>query len=236
MSSMRAKPIRYLIALVLVLSALGFAGARLRKQNNWPKPKPFTLVSATYRVGGDGRRVLESTSTMFARNCSSWREIRVFAKTEKVEQSVAKDGNIYDIVNGKLEWASRATPVDEPEVPPSEYFKGFVRTERLFGLTAYVARAEFGPGQWGEFWNTQETLGIPLKTHISRQGGKFQEVTEPLSLTFGDIPDSMFDNLDLPVSFDRASILLKAAERAGQQEFVDQTRALIEQEKKRKEQ
>jgi hypothetical protein len=236
MPSIRAKPIRYLTALVLVLAALGFAGAKLRRQQNWPKPRPFTLVSTTYRVASDGSRTLESSATKFVRSSATWREITVFPKTEKVQQTVAKDGSIYDIVNGKLEWASASVPADEPEVPPTQYFADFVRTDRLFGLTAYVTRSDLGPGKWNEFWHTAETREVPLKMQISRQGGRFQQITEPISLTFGNIPDSVFDGLDLPISFDRANVLLKAAERAGHQEYVDQTRALIEQEKKRKEQ
>jgi hypothetical protein len=236
MPGIRQKPIRYLIVLLLVAAALGFAGARLRRQQSWPKAKPFTLVSATYQVAGDGTRVLESTTTKFVRNSASWRQIMVLAKTEKVQQSVAKDGGIYDIVGGKLEWASPAVLEEEPEVPPTEYFKGFVRTERLFGLTAYVARSDFGPGEWGETWYTQETLGTPLKMYVNLKSGKFQRVTEPMSLTFGDIPDNIFDGLDLPVSFDRAGVLLKAAERAGHQEYVDQTKAQMETEKKRRNQ
>ena len=226
------KPFRYFIIGLLGLGLVVIGSTAFRKRH-YPTSKPFTLVSAIYIVGKDGNRVLASISTKFVRNSAVWKEVKVDAKTQKVQQTIAKDGNIYDIVNGKLEWLSKAAPTDEPQVSPTEYYTQLNRTEKLFGLTAYVTHMDMGSDGYEEEWYTLETGAIPLKIHLSLHEGKSQRIVEPLSLAFGEISDDVLESPDLPISFDRINALLKDAEKAGHREYVDQMRTSIEEEKKK---
>jgi len=226
------KPFRLFIIGLLGLGLVFLASSAFRKRHN-PTSKPFTLVSAIYEVGSDGKQELKSISTKFVRTSVAWKEVTANKMPLQAHQTIAKDGSIYEIVNGKLEWLSNTAPYEEPTVPPTEYYEDFVRTEKLFGLTAYVTHMDMGPDRYEEEWHTLETGAIPLRIHLSLQGGKSQIITEPISLTFGDIPDSVLEGPDLPISFDRINTLLKAAEKAGQHEYVDQTKATIEEEKKK---
>jgi hypothetical protein len=229
------KKLRYFAIGFVALGLVVLAASAFRKHRN-PTSKPFTLVSATYIVGKDGTRVLASISTKFVRDSAVWREVTVDAKTQQVRETVTKDGNIYEVVSGKLEWVSKTAPTDEPEVAPTEYYTQLARTEKLFGLTTYVTHMDMGDGGWEEEWHALETGSTLLKIHLSLHEGKSQRIVEPLSLTFGDIPDSILNSPELPISFDRINALLKAAEKAGHQEYVDQMKANIEEEKKKNQQ
>jgi len=226
------KPFKYFITGLLGLGLVFIALTAFRTRHP-PTSKPFTLVSALYEIGKDGKQALKSISTKFVRTSVVWKEVVVNKKTQQAYQTIAKDGSIYEVVNGKLEWLSNTAPYVELTVPPTEYYEDFVRTEKLFGLTAYVTHMDMGNDGYEEEWHTLETGAIPLRTHLNLHGGKSQVITEPISLTFGDIPDSVLEGPDLPISFDRINMLLKAAEKAGQHEYADQTRATIEEEKKK---
>lgn len=223
---------KFIIIVFISLGLILLAFTAFRKRS-YPKSKPFTLVSACYEVGNDGKPVLQSISTKFVRNSGVWKEITVNKKTEEAHQRITKDGSLYDVINGKLQWLSTIAPEDEPIVPPTEYFADVVRTEKLFGLTVYVTHMDMGRDGFEEEWHTLETGRIPIKTHMSLHGGKSQVINEPISLTFGDIPDSLLESPDLPISYDYIHTILRAAEKAGHHEFVDQTKATIEEEKKK---
>jgi hypothetical protein len=67
----------------------------------------------------------------------------------------------------------------------SEYF---VRTEQLFGLTAYVYRYKVGDGVVVERWLSTKTGFIPLKQIIEEPNGEVN-ITETANLEFREVSD-----------------------------------------------
>jgi hypothetical protein len=89
-------------------------------------------------------------------------------------------------------------------------------------LTAYVLRHDIDAHNWGEFYYAPETGQVPLK--IVLIGGSSETTVEPMSLTFGDIPDSVFNSPATPVSYDRVQKLISDAEQDGKHEYADALR------------
>jgi CheY-like chemotaxis protein len=134
----------------------------------------------------------------------------------------------YEVGTKKQEWLSRA--IDENEVWSLDELRShpqFVRTEQLLGLQVYVFRNEISAQDWSEMWFVPETGRIPLKIHTSYDGGKEQHVVEPISLSFGEIPDSVFDGPTLPVSFERVQELIKAADEQAGHEYAEAIRRSV---------
>lgn len=227
---------KFTIAL-LILGVFVFLGAifRWQKQEIPVGRRSFTLTSVTYRIENNGPKIIDSYTTKFVRNGGRWKEIMVNADTQAVRTTLAKDGNTYEVKNDKQEWVSQATTEQEAneQVWTLESIRSnpeIVRTEQIFGVTAYVSHHQVNSETWGEFWYAPETGEVPLKIHTSSTGGRMQRIVEPIALTFGDVPDTVVEGPNLPVSFERIKQHLAYAEKQGHAESVDRIRRIVEQE------
>jgi hypothetical protein len=219
------KHLRYFAPIVLVFGIMVYLGAMSARRKVAVQRRPFTVTTATFRIVNDRAPVLEYVATRFVRSPGNWKEIRTDVKSQTVRTQVAKDGNQYEVGAKKQEWLARA--IDENEVWSFDELRShpqFVRAEQLLGLQVYVFRHEISAQDWDEMWFAPETGRIPLKIHTSYDGGKEQHIVEPMSLSFGEIPDSVFDGPTLPVSFERVQELIKAADEQGGREYAEAMR------------
>ncbi|MFY9554575.1 MAG: hypothetical protein WAV20_11870 [Blastocatellia bacterium] len=229
------KHFRNFSLIVLVLGAIVYLGAVFGTRKVVVQKLPFTLTTATFRIVNDRAPVLEHVTNRFVRSPGNWKEIRTDVKSQTVRTQVAKDGNQYEVGTEKQEWLSRAIAenevwsLDELRTHPQ-----FVRTEQLLGLQVYVFRNEISAQDWGEMWFAPETGRIPLKIHTSYDGGKEQHIVEPISLNFGEIPDSVFDGPTLPVSFERVQELIKTADEQGGHEYAEAMRRSLTEAQRKK--
>jgi hypothetical protein len=154
--------------------------------------------------------------------------LRTDIKTQTVRTQIAKDDSVYQLDSGKKEWKSKAAQDDWTWTAEAlRSHPQLVETEELFGLTTYKLRTTIGQDGWADFSYAVETGKIPLKIHITYKNRGDQEIVEPMSLTFGEIPDSVFNGPDMPVSFDRIQKLVQSAEEQGQHEYAEALRRSI---------
>ena len=223
------KLLRYLSLTVLSIGVLVYVGSILAKRQTGVQRRPFILTTASFKIISNGPPILEHISTRFARSSSYWKEVSTDIKSQTVSTKVAKEGNVYEVGAKKKEWLSTAANQDDLMTPENlRNHPQFARTEQLLGLTTYVHRHSISPEDWSEMWFAPETGRVPLKIHINLEAGRQQNIVEPLSLTFGDIPDNVFEGPDLPTSFSQIEKLIESAEKQGHHEFAESMRRSIE--------
>ncbi len=210
------KTLRYFALGILTVGMVMYVSNIFAKRKVNIERHPFTLTTAKFRIINNGPPLLEYVATRFARTSSYWKEIRTDVRSQTIRTQEAKEGGIYDVGAEKKEWLSKTTDMDEWYTDDTlRANPQFVRTEQLLGLTVYVLRLEISSEDWSETYHAPETGRTPFKIHNSYHGGKEQYIVEPMSLTFGEIPDSVFAGPDLPVSFEHIQELIKDAEKRG---------------------
>ena len=215
------------VALAGVFAVVLFSGLAMRRSATSHKAaiRPYSLTVAAFQVSNNDKPVLQYVATKFVRSSNYWKEIRTDAQTQQVRVQQSMESGVYDLKTDKREFLGSSTTEEVPFT--AESLPGhpqFARTEHLLGLTAYVLRHDIDDHNWGEFYYAPETGQVPLKIVLSHGGGSSTTTVEPMSLTFGDIPDSVFNSPATPVSYDRVQKLINDAEQDGNHEYADALR------------
>lgn len=186
----------FIVSGMLVMALLGAAlGAKLRKKDMYPA---FTLKSMVTHFVDDGRHIVERNTT-YAFSDGSWHT--VLTDQEGVaNEYFFKAGQGFFVVNHKskvLKQSTMASQVASPEPPPLQTAEElrkhpqFVNTEKLLGFTAYLIRVK--DEQTGlpvsDLYYVVELGTVPVKL-VEYDEGKPTFISEPISVTFGEPPDT----------------------------------------------
>jgi hypothetical protein len=190
--------------------------------------RPFTLTLATFSVTGNDAPVLQYIMTRFVRSRKCWKQIRTDVKTHDVRVQQAVDSGVYDVKTDKHEFLSASGADDVPITPEGLSAHPQVeRTEQVLGTTAYVLHNAVDDQTWGEFYYTPATGWIPIKIVTSHGGGSNKTIVEPMSLSFGDIPDSVLKEPNRPISYERIQQMTDSAEKNGQHDYGEALRRSV---------
>lgn len=157
------------------------------------------LVSATSRPLGTTKAPFVITHVRYWKSAPEKKTVIVRLVNESgdsFEKMLARDGTDYRQTQVHYD----LTPPNPAEFTASEFF---VRTENIFGLTAYVFRQPLDDGEVIETWRSLETGPVALKQIIEKpDGGAF--VQETTSLEFRPISAKEVEpNPELLIEFPR---------------------------------
>ncbi len=191
------KRLVFLVSGMLIMALLGAAlGAKLLKKDVYPA---FTLKSMVTHLVEDGRHIVERNTT-YAFSDGSWRTV-LTGEEGVANEYFFKAGKGFFVVNHKnkvLKQNTMASQVASPEPPALQTAEEllshpqFVRTEKLLGFTAYLIRVK--DEQTGlpvsDLYYVVELGTVPVKL-VEYDDGKPMLISEPISVTLGEPPDTL---------------------------------------------
>jgi hypothetical protein len=196
-----------LIALVVVLGATAGVMAKLRFKTTRNSHPAFTLVSRVTYINPGDQSKFTSQETRYVSSKGSFRSIRTDPNGNTREYFFERGRGYFSVNHQKgLLFQDKKVSPDGPKgssftIEELSSSPQLIRTEQLFGLTAYVLRVtEVETGLPSvDIYRTVELGSTPLKV-IDYSDGKATMITEPMSIMWGEPAAAALKGTNYPVA------------------------------------
>ncbi|MEN3331424.1 MAG: hypothetical protein V7641_789 [Blastocatellia bacterium] len=219
--------------IVFIAGIVFFTGSKLSSRQ--PSSKSYSVTYQVSSIQNGSPPIVEMIQIRTAKATGEYKTITYHLGSGKITEVIATKDSVYNIKTDSLQFLGLAWPPETRKANISltsdTSNPGFVREEKVCGLTTYVYHTQNGDS-WADQYFAVGIVGTPLKSVVYEGDGSYR-IIEAINVQFRDILDDEMNLPDLPIKFDEAEVWLSNLQNNGANEITNTLKQQIDMEKHR---